>query len=636
MDTLSSFVVDSVECTGVACHKTVANDEQARLSSTMASATISSTPSAAEAVERAPTDVEVEMAHRDESMRRRAVPDLDAHVKCFNSQNLPHALKALRYEHKVEEAKDFGGSFTLRQFLREFSVEVTYIVLGPILSLLILWPCLGTAILQRKLFLPGRVFRVYLYQFTSACIIPVSIVHFVVSERSVTTDFVVDFVFICLLFLMRIFFVSVRYGYMHKNKYRALYVKNSATNASGTHLWSGKMVFAFCQLVGTTKIHHDYLREEIISSSSRILKMENDVINMPTTLLPSKRKKGRLSIVQNEDALVHNCDVHDNENLRTVSELAGLNATDLTEQVPTKNIALALGKIAVDDMDKSAVKAFYFSYCPSMLVVIFLVLHIPRWTEIYNEMWWTEWVFYVLLLDAYKFHARFILLSVASLNVSLSRKLFFEERLTLIIHQMKVRTIEDIHAWTRLHLCMQEVGITYFRGSQLYSTIMVAYTLVIAAVLYLNETFQFVHLSLLQSLLWCTQIFVLQAAFLRCLHVGSNVTKQMDKHSREWLKVYSRLSQRLQELLYHEASATPDESKPVRLQIQTLSNTMNTIKGLNESMKLERLHGGVRFVSFRITRLFMKSAFILFAYQWSYLGFLLVGSEFDLQRIQTI
>ena len=98
----------------------------------------------------------------------------------------------------------------------------------------------------------------------------------------------------------------------------------------------------------------------------------------------------------------------------------------------------------------------------------------------------------------------------------------------------------------------------------------------------------------------------------------------------------SRLSQRLQELLYREADATPDESKSFRLQVQSLSNTMNAVRGLIESMKQERLHGGVRFVSFRITRLFMKSAFILFAYQWSYLSFLLIGSEFDLQRMQTI
>lgn len=600
----------------------------------MASATLSPAPSAAEALEkrseRAPTDVEVEMSHRDESMRRSAVPDLGAHIKCFNSENLPSALKALRYEQSFECAKDFGGGFKLRQFLREFVVEVTFIVLGPILSLLILWPCLGTAILHRKIFLPGS--RVYVYQAASACIIPVSIVHFVMFKQSITVDFAVDFTFICLLFLIRILFVSVRYGYMNKDKYRALYVKNSGVHAPESLLSSGKMVFLFCQLVGPAKMHQDYLREEINTACSRILKMENDVINMPTTLLPSKRKKGRLSVVQNEDALIHNCDVNDEGNLQTVSELAGLNSTDLTEQVTTKDIALALGKITVEDMNKSTLKAFHFTYCPHMLVLLFVVFHIPYWVETYEEMRWTEWVFYALLLNAYTFHARFILMSVGSLNVSLLRKLFFEERLAVIIHQMKVRTIEDVYAWTRLDLCMQEVGLTYFRGSQLYSTIMVAYTLVMASVLYLNESFQIVPLTNLQVLPCCAQIFVFQAVFLRCLHVGSSVTKQKDKHSREWLKVYSRLSQRLQELLYREVDATPDESKSMRLQVQSLSNTMNAVRGLIESMKQERLHGGVRFVSFRITRLFMKSAFVLFAYQWAYLGFLLIGSEFNLQR----
>ena len=52
--------------------------------------------------------------------------------------------------------------------------------------------------------------------------------------------------------------------------------------------------------------------------------------------------------------------------------------------------------------------------------------------------------------------------------------------------------------------------------------------------------------------------------------------------------------------------------------IKILETTRDTIIGLNEYLKVQRLYGGVRFMGFRMTRLLLKAMSVAYLYEVSF------------------
>ena len=618
--------------------------------------------------------------------------------------NLIMRLRFEEKERKQQAGRDFTGPIQLNQFLREFCLYFIYMTTGPF-SLLVLMPLLGKKIAMAKLFIPNaRFMGPYLRMLATA--IPLLILHLLLTTGTLSRHiFWSDLFLLSILVLNYCIMNALKYGYQDPVNYRARNIRysgngskvkkstkkrepsfnfTSAFNRSnrpplGRSAMAKKehelkqlsespavAVLLFSGMVGDSYERQRVATREVEWASTNILNMESDTIIIPTGLYQSKSVAGRMSVVQNEKSLTHRVDVLDHENTEEVTK-----TWHAKKLLVRKEIAHAITSASIHEFDDkanweptaqknmsltqkvvTAVRVWVFVYFCARVYV----LH-AECEGNFNTIPWSAYLVILACTMAPFSGGQFWAIHAVTPFSDFKRRYYLESKLSMLIHQMDVYSTADVDAWRRLRLCLQEMGLPYYKGMNTYN----AYT-VLSCMVYMFFLGLFTIFDVRQKPSHVSQIYIciplvyfnLMIQFLVLLGIrqGSKVNRIAIDHVNEWMKVQQRLirhlnnerdelDEALQDIVMVEhrkvSSKKPqqvnDESsipleeemeiinervKALKLSIRKLKGAKDSAHLLCEELQLEITFRGMRMFSMRLSKILFKSLFLVFLYEMYY------------------
>eukprot|EP00944_MAST-04C_sp_MAST-4C-sp1_P014716 g14716.t1 len=594
-------------------------------------------------------------------LRESVVGELvDEHEKIL----LSDTMRALSYEdlglHHAK-GRDFAGPFVVHNAMRDVFAHLLHYTLGP-LALFVLVPWLGKEVCRNKSFMyKSQTRHIYIGSLALSFTGPMLILYVVVLYLyKMPIRFVgfVDF-FIPMFEIISILgVVCIKHGLMDKRNYlKRNYSKSKIRRMSSvpversfTTREQGAPLSIFVGMVGGGEIRRISLEREYKWTSKRILHFDQDYLQVPLGF-------------DDRQGVVDKQIVHNKSNLKM--DLGG----NLCQKkvLFTKVKARHLGEAIISSCTKCNCNSneMVCKTCKKNLPAIsWLVRHVDFWSVIYiiartvmllfqakfdlKLVLPIEWVILVVTMFTSFRGSRPVVATCGLAYCDFRRRRFFENRLAMLIHQMRVRSHKCVEAWERLRLSFNTMGKTYYRILQWYNAYLLFYF-----------AFYFVAFSLLlvldvnRSIPIYVKIviasfgFYMEGVVLYGIRVGSIANRVGSHHTQEWLNVKSNLISELHDIkvqmrnvnrkknVVDNSRSEPDPAEEttkdegeLQEQYENLNSAILSIDTVAKKLDSELMYGGIRLISVRLTKRFFKIIVVLYAYQIYYFLYIIIAIEY--------
>ena len=605
-------------------------------------------------------------------LRVSAVGEL---VEDAEKQLLNVTMEHLRYEvYKVdaEDGRDFTGPFQAKNGLRDTLAHFLYFAFG-ILSLPILISWLGPEICRSKSFLLPRIIplrKPYYTYFIVSFTGPVAVLYCVYAycfKYNLVNVLWCDFFLPCFICICMLGVVFIKHGMMDNRNYiKRNYKKKqlqkrkfSEIDLDRTFERNTQMspLSIFTGLFGTTHMRQATMHREYRLYAKRILHFDKDEVTLPLGFkhIPQSKEANhtgdgttnkqqpskRRSIAQNPR--------HFNYCTSTCGDDVKLTT------VKTIHIGDSITSTAVKKCNKTKPTISQYFFIADTIGVAYTIARFIALLSSSNyqlqTVHWLEWVVVVFSSLFFIRCTKPFIVQCALLHADFRRRLYVENRLATLIHQISITHYKHVDAWERLRIVLRGMGSPYYRLLQAYFIHLIA-----AIVLYFVTFTTCVLLDTKKTVpIYVSAIlavfgFFFEGMILLGIRTGSRTNRISVHHSEEWMEVKSQLlvsladyKTKLRKMESSNSKLSPsthtnnnnnnnnsenDSTLALRLKIEEINGAIQVIDNLLAKLKLELVFGGIRLMSSRLTKLLAKSLLLLFAYQIYYVYKLLIALHY--------